>query len=157
MPPPTCPQASAKRPHRSGFSRRGGFSLLEMIVASGILLACLVVLGRLAAEGRHHVDDIENLSQAQLACQTRLNELLCGAHSLEAVENEPLAELPGWAVSVSVEPLQRSGVSAVRVTVAKERDEEASGLEDRPLGPQFTLVRWVRDPQATALPEEPQP
>lgn len=129
---------------------RRGFSLMEIILASGILLACLVVLGQLASQGRHHIEDIETLSTAELACQTRLNELLCGAVPLSAVENEPLAELPGWVVSVQVEPLERRGVSALRVTVSEEPDEESAAGEERPSGPRFTLVRWIRASESEA-------
>jgi general secretion pathway protein I len=118
---------------------RRGFSLLEVLMATGILLACVIVLAELAGIGRQHAVTAEELVTAQWLCQTRLNELLAGALPLVEVENEWVAETPGWVYSVQVDPLAQTGLVAVRVTVSKE----AEGL--RPPR-QFSLVRWLRRP-----------
>ena len=41
---------------------RRGFSLMEVLLATSILLACLVVLGELAEVGRRHAVDIQELT-----------------------------------------------------------------------------------------------
>ena len=63
-------------------ARRSGFSLLEVIMATAILLGCLIVLGDLAAVGRRHARDAEDLTTAQWLCQTKLNEILAGGKKL---------------------------------------------------------------------------
>lgn len=123
-----------------------GFSLLEVMLATGILVACLIVLGQLASVGRRHARDAEQLTAAQLLCRSRLNEILAGAAPLESQPAEELAELPGWSWKVQVEPLSRHGLSSVTVTVARALPETL----DRPTssgGKSFSLTRWVHTPE----------
>ena len=54
------------------------------MLATSILLACLIVLGELASVGRRHARDAEQLTAAQLVCRSRLNEILAGAAPLES-------------------------------------------------------------------------
>jgi Tfp pilus assembly protein PilV len=115
---------------------RGGFSLLEVLLATSILLACAVVLGELAAIGRRHLASGREMTTAQLLCQNRLNEMLIGALPMVAVEKEELEDAPGWVCTVAIDPTDHAGLSALRVTVAQDVPE------DKPTR-QFTLVRWV--------------
>ena len=134
-------------------ARRTGFSLMEVLLATSILLGCLVVLGELAAVGRRHAHDAEHLTTAQLISRTKLNEILAGVELVSSVQEQPLQDAPGWVYSVEVEPLDRLGLASVRVTVSEnlpELDEAANLRRVR----QFTLTRWIRDPdqQTTAGP-----
>ena len=121
--------------------RRTGFSLMEILLATSILLGSLIVLGQLAAVGRMHAEDADSLTNAQLICQTKLNEILAGLEPISSVENEPLADAPGWVYSVEVESVDRLGLSSLRVAVA-QRDETTQG----PVKERFALTRWMRDP-----------
>jgi Tfp pilus assembly protein PilV len=123
-------------------SRRGGFSLLEVMLATGILLGCLVVLSELANLGRIHASAAQDEAMAARLCQNQLHAILSGLAPAAAVAKEPLAEAPGWWYSVEVEPAKQRGVAVLRITVGK--DEEAGG---RPV--EFSLVRWIRDPKWT--------
>ena len=123
-------------------AHRAGFSLLEVLVATSILLGCTIVLAELAAIGRQHAGSAEDLAIAQLICQTRLNELLARASPLKPVQDEPLEDRPGWVYSVEIDPLEQPGLAALRVTVSREVPEE----QDSSRAKQFTLVRWIRDP-----------
>ena len=114
--------------------RRTGFSLMEILLATSILLGSLIVLGQLAAVGRMHAEDADRLTNAQLICQTKLNES-------RSVENEPLADAPGWVYSVEIESVDRLGLKSLRVAVG-ELDETAQG----PVKERFALTRWMRDP-----------
>jgi len=120
-------------------SRRCGFSLLEVLLATGILLGCLVVLSELAAIGRGHADDAQKLTAAQAICQTKVNEILAGLASPDPVEDQEVEDEPGWLYSVDAQPLKQPGLLALRVTVTEN-------VDDRPPR-QFTVVRWIRDPQ----------
>lgn len=98
---------------------RRGFSLFEVLLAMSILLASLMVLGEMAAVGRRHARDAEQLSAAQLVCRSRLNEIMAGAAPLESQAASEIAELPGWTWKVQVEPLGHYGLSSVTVTVTR--------------------------------------
>ena len=123
-------------------ARRAGFSLLEVMLATSILLACLIVLGELASVGRRHARDAEQLTAAQLLARTRLNEILAGAAPLESQSASDDAELPGWSCKVQVEPLGRLGLSSVTVTVARVPAETLETPTGRG-GKSFSLTRWV--------------
>ncbi len=121
---------------------RKGFSLLEVLLATGILLGCLVVLSELANIGRIHASVAQDGGAAARICQSKLNEILAGLAPVAPVHEEPVDDSPGWWYSVEMEPVRQRGVVALRVTV--RQDENSS---DRPV--EFSLVRWVRDPKWT--------
>lgn len=119
--------------------RRRGFSLLEVLLATSILVGCLAVLSELAAIGRQHADDAEKYTVAQAICQTKINEILAGLARPDAVEDEEVEDNPEWLYSVDAESLAQPGLVALRVTVVEN-------VEDRPPR-RFSAVRWIRDPQ----------
>jgi len=135
---------------------RSAFSLMEVLLATSILLASLIVLGQLATVGRMHAHDAETLTTAQLLCQSKLNEILAGVERVRPVEEESIAD--GWVYSVEVTSAGKLHLASLRVTVS----EDLAELEDAADGPrpkQFTLTRWIRDPdhQDTASPRSESP
>ncbi len=122
-------------------SARRGFSLMEVLLATSILLACVVVLGQLAEVGRRHIVDVDELTTAQMICQSKLNEIVAGVAPLTAVQDAPVAEAPEWVYSVELETLTSFDLVVVRVTVA---GQPADGEEpsQRPKK-SFTLTRWM--------------
>ena len=101
-------------------SRQGGFTLLEVIMATAVLAGSVVVLLQIIYVGKGHIRNAEDYATAQLICQTRLNEILAGAKPLEAVEKEYLYEMPGWVLVVEVNPLAKSGLAELRVIVKQD-------------------------------------
>ena len=73
---------------------REGFSLLEVLMATSILLGSVIVLNQLAEIGRKNAADAQDLSTAQLLCETRLNELVSGLAQIEPVDEEPIVGAP---------------------------------------------------------------
>lgn len=129
---------------------RRGFSLMEVLLATGILLGSLIVLGQLATVGRMHAHDAEKLTTAQLLCQSKLNEILAGVDRLRSVEGESLAD--GWLYSVEVAPAGKLHLASLRVTVWE--DLPPDDATDGPRPKRFTLTRWIRGPNredATSL------
>lgn len=124
-----------------GPSRRRGFTLLEVLMATGLLLGCVIVLAELAAIGREHANAAEDLSTAQRLCENRINEMLCGAAAVETVESEDLDE-DGWTCSVTLDSAPNPDLVAVRVTVAREAAPSRRARE-------FSLVRWMSMPGYT--------
>ena len=62
---------------------RRGFSLLEVLLASSILLGCVIVLGHLAYLGRRNARAALDSSTAQILCESKMGELLAGIAPLE--------------------------------------------------------------------------
>jgi len=115
---------------------RGGFSLIEVLLATSILMACVIVLGHLATIGRRSARAAQDISTAQVLCETKMNELLAGAVPLERVDEVPLDDNGDWLVSVELEPTEHALLTAVRVTVTQVVQEQ-----ERPR--EFVLVRWI--------------
>jgi len=149
------------RPPAACVGRRG-FSLMEILLATAILLGSVIVLGELIGIGRRHAESARELAQAQLLCQSKMNELLAGIASVEAVDAElledPMAAQPipevtsgdsamsesaappgalAWWYSVEVLDAAHPALAAVRVTVWKARDEKSKRRYA------YSLVRWI--------------
>jgi type II secretory pathway pseudopilin PulG len=121
-------------------SRRRGFSLLEVLLATAILIGSSVVLMELASIGMRHAASARDLSQAQRLCQSKLNEIIVGIAPAETVRPAPCEEDPRWTYWVNVQPTERAGLVMLEVGVAQE-------LASRKQLNRFTLVRWIRDPK----------
>ncbi|MCH5374803.1 MAG: hypothetical protein JJ992_12580 [Planctomycetes bacterium] len=129
--------------------RPSGFSLMEVLLASGILLSCLVVLGQMAVVGRQHAEDAESLTAAQIACQAKLNEILVGAAPLASQPATSIEGMTGWSYQVEVQPLQQYDLVSLRVTVSPE----PAAIDTKRPGKSFSLVRWMHAPGANARPD----
>jgi type II secretory pathway pseudopilin PulG len=124
-------------------ARRSGFSLLEVLLATGILVGSAVALMELASIGSQHAATARDLATSQLICQTKLNEISCGLAPAETVRPTPLEEHPRWVYWVTVLPAEQPGLLEVEVGAAHEpapRKQKAK----------FTLVRWIRDAKSTS-------
>ena len=69
---------------------RSGFSLIEVILATAILMGSVVVLARLAGMGRTQAHKAALRTTAQQLCENTMNELLLGLRPLEPVDSQPL-------------------------------------------------------------------
>jgi len=146
-------------------SRPAGFSLLEVLLATSILLGSAIVLGELASIGRQHVNSAEETANAQLICQTKLNEILAGIARPESIEKRTVENQPGWVYSVDVEPIGQAGMpSGPQLGLALLRVTVSQDVPDDQRGRQFSLVHWIRDPHAPSdtetgppWPESPSP
>ena len=151
--------------------RRSGFSLLEVMLATTVLLGSVIVLSHIAFVGTAHMDAAQQYAAAQLVCQARMNEMLAGALPIQEVSNEPIAELPGWGLTVKAESASREGLLALEVTAAELPSEmtletvgetavadisseatatvSTSPQEVTGIGKRFTLVRWIVEPEGS--------
>jgi len=129
---------------------RGGFSLLEVILALAILTGALAVLAELASLGMRHARLSRYITRAELLSNSKLAEITSGITLPEAVSNASFETSDGgmspgdptepeWRYSVEVTSLDEEGLLAVRVTVAQDLPSEK-----RPVV--FSLVRWIVDP-----------
>jgi len=151
----------AERAQRGNYGRslgslpggpRRGLSLLEIMIATTILLVSVMALSRLAFLCRRHIIGAEDKTKSQMLCENILNEILSGIRPLENVSSEPF-EGGLWAYSVDVQELDSGPLLAVAVTVERLPEESeltASGppsgdvlSSDAPLRG-YRLVRWIR-------------
>jgi len=124
---------------------RRGFSLMEVLLATSILLGSSIALIELATIGRKQAHAAYDLNVAQLLCQAKLDEIVAGIEPVESVESAELEDDPGWFYSVEIEPLIEFP-NLVSVTVSVFQISETIS---RPI--RFTLVRWLPDDLAEDL------
>lgn len=152
-------------------SHRAGFSLIEVILATAILLGSVIVLSQLAGLGRTHAQNADKLAQAQRICENTLNEIMLGIRPLSPVEAAPLlpvesvelqdelqGELSGETLAPGRDEDRLIGSTETPYwmhTVRIEAEQGTPGLasltvevmEARRSGPRrnrFSLTRWIR-------------
>jgi hypothetical protein len=119
---------------------RHGFSLLEVLLATGIMIGSAIVLMELVSIGSRHASAARDLAKSQLLCETRLNEILAHVERIEPSRPTPCEDDPQWVVWVDLRPLPQAGFVALEVNAAREPKPQKQSAR-------FTLVRWVRDPK----------
>ena len=134
--------------------RPKGISLLEVLLAMGILFGSLTVLSQLASIGIDHLKRAETTTTAIRLCQNKLGEVLAGIQPLEKVEEQPILENPDWNYSVEVQSLEPLPLAEVRVRVARLSDSERKPSGRRGL---YELVRWISRAEETMAREGSRP
>ena len=122
-------------------ARRGGFSLLEVILSLAILFAALAVVGELVRSGMVNSRAAAAATQAELRAESVLSELVAGSLPLESAYFVPFPDNGDWYYSVLVEPELSGETSLLTVSVTVE-----PGPEINLPGGKFTVTRWIRDP-----------
>lgn len=123
-----------------------GFSLLEVVLATAILLFAVVALGELVRNGLNAARRAQYVSQAQLICESKLAEIAAGIVPPDPVSQVPVLstedqpDLNEWVYSVEVFPLDQPELIQVKVTVM--RNPQLGGFPF-----EFSLIRWMRDPE----------
>ena len=137
-----------------------GYSLLEVIIATGVLTTSTVLLLNVFSTGDRHSVRAERRVHAQMLCQSTLDELLADPTQIHSVVRERIRREPDWTISVDWTPTHIDGLMRLRVAVfheaehnsrrvgsasdttstssAKIRPDEAQAVSD------FELIRWVR-------------
>ena len=125
---------------------RHGFSLMEVMIASTVLVGSLIVLDELASLGTRNAINMETRVTAQMLCEQKLNQILTGIDPLQEVENEAFEENDDeageedegeeWFYTVELEPLEIQNLVSLKVIV---RQDEEKYLRPK----QYELVRWV--------------
>lgn len=128
--------------------RRGGFSLLEILLALAILGGAMAMLSQIAETGTSAAREVRDLSIARMMCQSKLSETLLDALSGISPQTELTVPMPSsdsgstttFNSSVEVQPGQMDGLLIVRVTVVAE---SSNGGVPRAT---YSLTRWMVDP-----------
>lgn len=134
-----------RRPLSARAARRGGMSILEVMLATTMVLGCVMALSRVAFIAGKHATSAEDRSLAQIHCQNIMEELLAGIRPLREVSSKTF-EGGAWIYMVEVETLDQAGLTRVAVTVDRVDEDETSVPSTRELEG-YRLVRWVRTGQ----------
>jgi len=119
---------------------RHALSLLEVVLALGILATSLVILGNLFDLSVRSAVDARDLTRAQLLCESTISEITAGALPMTGGTALPIESETEWFYSVLVEPTEMEFLQAVTVTVYRDRG-------DGPPRVSFTLTQWLIDPE----------
>lgn len=134
---------------------RRGFSLMEVLLATAILLGSVLVLMELAGIGRHYIQSVDRRTTAQLLCQTKMSELLAGIQRVEPVEQRVFEDQPDWNYTIEVTPVSGTDLVSLKVTVMENVVEgESRVVRGKPKS--FSLVRWVRRPRGATFSSSPE-
>ena len=124
-----------------------GLSLLEVILALTILALSMAAIGELIRIGSHSARNAQDLTLAQILCESKLSEIVAGITPYDPVTREPMVMDPDWYYTVQLAPTEEQGVMALAVTVETHIERR------RPVA--YTLVRWVPDP-GIEIPDAPE-
>jgi type II secretion system protein I len=131
--------------------RRSGFSLLEVILALAILGGAIAVLGEVARMALRNAEYAREVMLAQTFCENKLSEIVSGLASPDPVQNAPIEQTADptgstWRYSVETSSLSEDTLLLLRVTVAREASANKTPI-------QFSLQRWIVNPDSTASPQ----
>lgn len=123
--------------------RRAGITLLEVILAIGILGGAMAAIGELIRIGSRSGAASRDMTRAQILCESKMAELSAGIEPLQSISSMPLDALDGtneWSYSTTIEATDREGLLYVGVTVTKVVQSTAK--------PVFcSMARWMLDPE----------
>ncbi len=124
--------------------RRRGLSLIEVIIAMGILVGTTAILAQLISIGEKQATKSVEMTEAQNICHNKMAELMSGLSPLTAIKDEPAAIDSPWNYSVQIEPVGFRDLYSLTVSVSQQHNALADSAGDsKPVGPVYHLTRWA--------------
>jgi type II secretory pathway pseudopilin PulG len=125
---------------------KAAFSILEVILALAILTGAMAVLGELGRLGFRNARATQDITKAQLLCESKMAEYTSGITTPQAVSGTAFDTIDqdsntnvSWVYSVSMETIDSDGLIALCVTVTQN-------LPGTQHPTSFSLTRWILDP-----------
>ena len=134
---------------RQSFRRRGssGITLLEVLLTMIILVVGLTMIFQSTRSALQRMTEARELTEAQNASHSVLNELLARTAPIEPEEGRAIGHLPNWRIRVDIYPATQPGLYVLHLSARRYSPEGFF------LGVRYQLLRWV--PAARVrLPEE---
>ena len=116
----------------------GGFTLLEILLAVSILLIGLTAMFHTTRSALVRMSVAKELTEAQNACQSVLNELLAQAAPIQPDTGKTIERLPNWRIRVDIYPAPQSGIYVLHLSA-----QQFSPKDDTLIGIKYQLIRWV--------------
>lgn len=132
---------------------RGGFTLLEILVAFAILIMGLSIVAALATTSARQAVQVEEETGVQLACQNLMNAILAGDATVSLGVEIPLPDVPNWAARVELLDGPISNLVAIRIVATRFEIIETPHPTDPTLtistrsfeeGRRYVLKEWAR-------------
>lgn len=119
-----------------------GFTLLEVILAIGILTLGLAVVMRVNQLAYRNIRSASDGLHAEMVAETVLSQMRTGIQPIEnigPIQLDPLQALGDWQVQVVIEPTIAQELVQVRVLVGRTLDPATR--------PDCEVVRWFPNPE----------
>lgn len=130
---------------RRSRNARRGLSLLEVIIATGILAASSVMLLGILSTGERHARQAQRRVLGQMLCQSKLDECLAGPLIPTSADGDPIPGYPDWMCYVKETPTEMPGIVRLEVSVTRvDSGQEKGQLDPSRERKTFELVRLVR-------------
>ena len=115
-----------------------GYTLIEVLMATTVLaLGLAAVFGLTRSALRKSVDAAE-LADAQLACQTSLNEILAQQTPVKPILLKDIEGLAGWKMTINIYDSPRPTLCVLHISAQKYTPNG-----DNAYGVLYQLLRWV--------------
>lgn len=133
--------------------KRGGFTLLEILVAFAILIMGLSIVAALATASARQAVQVEEETGVQLACQNLMNAILAGDATVSLGVEVPLPDVPNWAARVELLDGPISNLVAIRIVATRfeiietpDPTNPTAIISTRSFegGRQYVLKEWAR-------------
>jgi Tfp pilus assembly protein PilV len=119
-----------------------GFSLLEAILATGIFVGAMAVLGQLVQLGLMSARSAKMATIGQLRCESKMEECVARIEAWEdATTAIPFSDDPRWQWTAQTEKTEVPNMVRLTILVEHLDQEEAPDFE-------VQLSRWVPAPPA---------
>ena len=134
--------------------QREGFTLFEVLLAVVILLFGLTAVFYATRSALVRMSSARELTEAQNACQSVLNELLVQSSPIQPDAGKTIDRLPNWRIRVDIHPAPQPGLYVLHLSA-----QEFSPVDQALLGVKYQVLRWVpaervRIPDIWGAPDE---
>lgn len=119
-------------------SKRRGLTLLEVLMSLLVLVVAMTGISSLIFLGRYSAADAQAMTQLQLLCETKMESIVAGVDAAESGSGI-FEDHPDTMYQVTTDKPGTPGLLSVRVKTYQNPSNFDNPLE-------FTLVRWVPDP-----------
>lgn len=115
-------------------------TLLEILIALGIFLAAVTVIGQLVGTGSQAATGAQFKSEAARRCETVMAEATAGVIPLQSTGEAAFEDDPQWTWSLTVTDAVHADMLQVEAIVSRKSRQGPPQVT-------FNLVRWIRDPE----------
>jgi type II secretory pathway pseudopilin PulG len=126
--------------------KKNAFSILEVILALAILTGAMAVLGELGRLGFRNAKSAQDLTKAQMLCESKMAEYTSGITTPQSVSATPFdaidqdsANSTTWVYSVDMQQIDQDGLDALCVTVTQNLPATQHPAT-------YSITRWIVDP-----------